>query len=1185
MSHLCYVYINEYKCLKDIEVVVDCHYNYSFDKDNRELTITKNDAFPKNFWGKNIYSITGLVGNNGSGKSSVMSFLLGFLAEGSACDSVNGVVVYEQKGEFYYYGKDISVIYKGNQGKSYDTSIKGGKDSILEIPCFYYSGHFSPFINNDSRNSYHSRSMIASDNVLLVKDLQNSYEEDLLKTELPLITLFNNHVAQNNSRICMMLANKKLSGVINNFAWPRYVIVNINKNGATSIESEIKKENQKRREFELHNEIFRGYYDNAVIYSDLGKYVDALECYDKALKECNRIFGEDSPEAANIYNNKAAVYNSMGDNKEAERFNKKALDVWKKYFGAENTSIAETYNNIGTLYKNQGDYDNALKYYKKALEIREKDLGVENLTTAASYNNIGLAYTAKGNYDKALGYYNKALKIWEESLGIDHQNTAQSYNNIGNIYEYRGEYDKALEYYYKALEISKKVLGHEHLDTATLFNNIGSVYDDKGDYSKALDYYLKALAIREKVLGMEHPDTAASYNNIGVMYYYNGDYDKALEYFKKALMIVELKLGKNHPSTARTYNNIGLVYYDKGDYDKALEFYQKALVIKEKILGMEHPDTATSYNNIGAVYHDKGDYDKALEYYQNALMIVENNLGPEHPNTAASYNNFGTVYNDKGDYDKALEFLKKALEIIEKVLGTEHPSTATSYNNIGLLYNDKGDYDKALEYHNKALTIREKVYGKEHPDTAISYYNIAQAYVDKGEYDNALRFIHKAYIIFEKVLGSSHPDTESALSMIKDIQSIMRKECSSKGTISKQELIGEKACGTEQSETIRTGNNISLINKEKKDFTIAYNDQYVQNAELSIPIFNRVFEPSTKDNFISLLIYHSLLNLINDKWGWKDGFDIVIDWQGKLNNTIPLMDQFNSYVNGITDKEKKEKLMSLEKMLLEMQNHTVYKNDSRSEGFLYVDCEKDTDNLVNLGERVLSRNEINSTSKFFDFSYAQTLDSETILSSGEQELLNLFSRLYDSVILRPAKFPDNQPPCILMLDEAEIGFHPDWQRRYLKLVIDFINALKTIRTDNQDFQIIISTHSPILLSDIPKCCTNYFERTNNLTTNVNKEEIGETFAANVFNLYRMSFFMKDGLVGEFARTRIKELDKRIDSGEIEGVLNEIRMIGDDGIREYLLDNYQKKHPIDKQVKKDVIRYYQEKINQLKKRKK
>lgn len=607
MKHLCYVYIFDYKCLKNIEITLDCHYQYKYENGKRTLTITKNNDFPSDFWGNNIYSVTGIVGNNGSGKSTVMSFLLDFLVENSACQSVKGIVVYENNGELYYYGEDVTVVYENSELRMPQTSF-GLKDSTWKIPCLYYSGHFSPYINTDPRNSNLAGCSIASDNILLVEDLQNYYNEDSLKMNLPLERHLNSHIAQNNYRICMMLANKELSKIIHDFAWPRYVIIGVNQSGETAIRNKIR---------------------------------------------------------------------------------------------------------------------------------------IENL-------------------------------------------------------------------------------------------------------------------------------------------------------------------------------------------------------------------------------------------------------------------------------------------------------------------------------------MREK-YGQE-------------------------------------------------------------------------------------------------------------------QIEISIPPFNPCNnDRSSSEYFISLLIYHNLINIINDKWQWQNGFDIIEEWQNAITTDSPVLDIFGTFVNNLKDNEIKEDLIPLHKILSTVEKLTIHRTDSLGNSFLYIDCLEHAESLIKLGEEVLNNNEFYLTSKFFDLYYAPSLDAitQSILSSGELEMLNLFSRIYDATVLRPKKFKNINATCMLMLDEAEIGFHPDWQRRYLKLVIDFLDAIKVIFPKLYDFQIIISTHSPILLSDIPRCCTNYLKTVNGSTIKMNSDDIGETFAANVFDLYRMSFFMNDGLVGAFARKKINKLCTRINDGETDGVMNEIQMVGDARIKEYLMEKYHEIHPDDEVLNEDIIKYYEEKIEQLK----
>lgn len=945
MKHICYVYIYDYKCLKNVELVIDCYFKYKFDKDKKRLTITKNKDFPGEFWGKNIYSVTGFVGDNGSGKSTMMSFLLSFLVEGSAEKAVNGIIVYEQDGKLSYYGKNVSVIYDNIELKPVETAM-GLKDSIWKVPCFYYSGHFSPYINKDPRNDHLAGSHIASDNVLLVEDLQNYYNEDSLYMNLPLIRHLNSHVAQNHYRICMMLANSKLSEVIKSFAWPRYVIIGINESGIISIGNAMRNEELKREDFEKNNKKAKANNDRVDAYSD------------------------------------------------------------KK------------------------EYEKVLKYYKKASGIKKSKLGENHIASAISYNDLAEMYLAMGDYTNALEYYNKTMDF----------------------------------------------LGKDYSDIDSLYNNIALVYVALHDHERAWDYFMKAMAIRETKLGKDHVDTAWIYNNIAMEFEAKLDYNQALDYFSKAQQIIEAVLGRYHIEAAWIYNNIALAYEAIHNSQMALSYFEKALWIRE-IKTIMNLDTATIYENVAEIYHDKQDYTKALEYYE------------------------------------------KAKKIKETILGKDLPETATTYNNIAKIYHDKQDYTKALEYYEKAMEIRESKLGEDHLDTATTYDNIARLYQDMFDSENALKYFEKARVIRESKLGETRLGTTT------------------------------------------TNNTITKENH-------------------TIPPFKSVFDLSSKDHFMSLLVYHNLLNIINDIWGWKNGFDIINEWQKELNNETPIMDQLFKFINSDYVEKEKETLRSLYDMLIEIQELTTYKSDSLETGFLYIDCEKSRDSLINLGEKVLNSNKFYLTSKFFDFSYAQTLDSDTILSSGEQELLNLFSRLYDAIVLRPDKFSNLRSPSLLMFDEAEIGFHPDWQRRYLKLVIDFIDALNSIYPKLSDYQIIISTHSPILLSDIPKCCTNYLKRKNGQTEKVNSDEIGETFAENVFQLYRKSFFMKDGLVGEFARYKIRELESKIDKGETEGVLNEIIMIGDDGIREYLLEKFHQMHPELNSVNKRLIEYYKEKISQL-----
>lgn len=147
---------------------------------------------------------------------------------------------------------------------------------------------------------------------------------------------------------------------------------------------------------------------------------------------------------------------------------------------------------------------------------------------------------------------------------------------------------------------------------------------------------------------------------------------------------------------------------------------------------------------------------------------------------------------------------------------------------------------------------------------------------------------------------------------------------------------------------------------------------------------------------------------------------------------------------------------------------------------------------------------------FFMFSWG--------MSSGESSIFSLFARL--SYIIE--KLKQDIGHMIVILDELDSNYHPTWQQSIMKSLTDFIRKMYP----NLFFQLIITTHSPVLLSDIPRSNTIFMkdkEQSKRLGTI--REQ---TFAANIATLYYDSFFMENGSIGELSKRSIFSL---IDSME------------------------------------------------------
>lgn len=146
------------------------------------------------------------------------------------------------------------------------------------------------------------------------------------------------------------------------------------------------------------------------------------------------------------------------------------------------------------------------------------------------------------------------------------------------------------------------------------------------------------------------------------------------------------------------------------------------------------------------------------------------------------------------------------------------------------------------------------------------------------------------------------------------------------------------------------------------------------------------------------------------------------------------------------------------------------------------------------------------------------------LSSGERQIayiisnfvyhvVNINSVHYNNVDV-VAKLPLLKYKYInVIFDEIELYFHPDLQRRFLFLIVE---ALKTIHIEHiEGINILLVTHTPFVLSDLPK--------SNVLAlSNTNEDVVGETFCANIQEMLGQNFFMEYSM-GKIAQKQVEEI--------------------------------------------------------------
>ncbi len=254
------------------------------------------------------------------------------------------------------------------------------------------------------------------------------------------------------------------------------------------------------------------------------------------------------------------------------------------------------------------------------------------------------------------------------------------------------------------------------------------------------------------------------------------------------------------------------------------------------------------------------------------------------------------------------------------------------------------------------------------------------------------------------------------------------------------------------------------------------------------------------------------------------------------------------------------------KLIDDIEKNAVIINENR----LKINLLKDENLINNLNKIIYEFQELKSNFIFYQIPN---------LSSGEMARLNFFSTLdfywNQKDITRKIK----KKNYILILDEVEAFFHPEWQRTFIYDLIYFLEFQKKHNNAFNSVQIIISSNSPFLISDLPM---------ENVISIEDKGDAIGGLGQNIHNLLSNSFFMKS-TIGEFAKIKINKIIEELNNQKPEylqqnkyDIESKINIIGEPLIRNKLREMLYEKLIINEKIE---MKYIDEQINRLKQMKK
>lgn len=193
------------------------------------------------------------------------------------------------------------------------------------------------------------------------------------------------------------------------------------------------------------------------------------------------------------------------------------------------------------------------------------------------------------------------------------------------------------------------------------------------------------------------------------------------------------------------------------------------------------------------------------------------------------------------------------------------------------------------------------------------------------------------------------------------------------------------------------------------------------------------------------------------------------------------------------------------------------------------------------------------------------------LSNGEKIRLTTFINIAHKFI----KSYTIQETSILMFDEIEQSLHPSWQRNFLYDLFSCFRQIENIyEVKHPKLHFIFASHSPFMLSDIPSQNIIFLDRDKNGKCKVvdGLKDKKQTFGANIHTLLSDAFFMDEGLMGEFAKSKINDVYKFLSDDNYDGDMTTdkaeqiIKIIGEPILQKELQKLFDKNIDIDEQIK-------------------
>lgn len=345
----------------------------------------------------------------------------------------------------------------------------------------------------------------------------------------------------------------------------------------------------------------------------------------RALADAESRLGSDDAQLVPLLDQLAYAYHSTAKYIEAEECYLRAISITEKSNGQESPLLVPRLHNLAVLYRIQDKFREAELVYKRTISITETLPQEFILDVATQKNYLAGLYYAWNRLDEAEKLVTSSLKIYNQTLGSEHEYAAFCLMALSLMYKQQGKEDEAARCFE---ECERQMKGAPRLEYLESFQDImhslfflSRQHFRQGRLDDAQVLFRYALLSETWELWPYHPFVGQSLHLLADLYAAQGMFGEAEHIYKKALTLRQNILGDHHVTVGTTAHALAKLLHRMKRFEEAENLYKLALSIRRQ--AAYPPLLAQTLTAYADLYKELGKQDLARNFEDESKRILD----------------------------------------------------------------------------------------------------------------------------------------------------------------------------------------------------------------------------------------------------------------------------------------------------------------------------------------------------------------------------------------------------------------------------------------------------------------------------------------------------------------------------------------------------------------------------------